>query len=1101
MEDVSYTQLLGGGWYIAEFILIVLIVNAVAFVTTMIIESFYLKNKKDSLLLPPDNYSSKQKIQTASQTDREQILNTINRHIDNSMNHQYFLSPEQKNSTISLLRPRIAQEVASGSPAPIESGGDGEVSEYPFSRVDIRLDRADPKSGRMLFLDGKLPSFLSLPVSIEVSMIVSSKDYGPYGLWPPDTVFETIDFYPVVVDRMFDLIKIERMDGKHLLDSIVSPVHLIVRGTSVGRSATRTVLFENEAFFVHSPIPLIEEIASATDFVLLRITEPTSVTLGSVTVPESALDANYELEFPRHLPRLSRRGESFVGSGLDIVKTDFGGDLNRPVTLLIYASAQTTITRDLFDRIKTKTDKTIVLDGTTFATVHAHVSLVQDPARPDSSYVSMRPSENDVPSNYHMVARVLGFSNPLSDKGGYNAVFPVNFSSSTTSIVSQAKENEGFFGAVDLHNTSERGIGFFGSIAPPLFDSSSPFSPVTPDFFRKHIRPVILVRHGSIVAVFYAPLTTEGAKTGRLPRRINIDKGYIDVDSLTKPLVSLGTIEAGNAIFETVDNTETNTESPLIAIFPSPVTIPDPSDVYPGLSNVLGEASVRVITVGEVHVDSSDFDNVQIIIHNERITMNLSKMSPVFLKGIKNDEKLPIKTVAQSKVPVPYAPNGNGFVLSFTQDDRSVQELFQLIQAGTVEPVPNIDSKLEGANAGALTIICRWTSPPRLAGYKIDYHVGLSVGGSDTLTPDAKEVLPDWAFDRNPNTNSSPPRHIFMCAVRTVPMMTAVSLAFSENKIWLANWFQYHFTPTFDEDVETTHVGENYRTASQVLNTVVFKNNAEGTNFKHVYESPVVTSEKNDKFEKILIGSKNVIRGPFGFAVVGSHAFPAETASKKWRNAGDLTLVNNKGTHRLPVSPVITKLKVWSGGEPMFRATSSDPDAAAVTLLRLDPRLGGAYCVAAMPQLLAVMVDMKSGHVKSIQFLDLYWTLDTSEEHILDHLVQLATDNNLLQDIVWNRNLFSDNRTTVLCVKIPSFENMTSHMTDDHLNGHQQTLSLVIVDPFVFTMMAYPVVDSSDANRLKHYKSIFQSGQVEENALTVPSNFVQSCGFDTGAPI
>lgn len=292
------------------------------------------------------------------------------------------------------------------------------------------------------------------------------------------------------------------------------------------------------------------------------------------------------------MPTLSHGAEAYKlrmlhlshNSGGGIASSSSDYDLQKPSTVFLYAAAATaadvTLTRELFNNIKNKT-----ANNDSYKVVGATVSTLNDPGRPDRVYVALHPV--NPPIDFHIIGYTLGFrENTTQVDGGYNVIFPI-VNKPTQTLVELARETVDAVGKVSIYNSEVQGIGCFGTLPPKTYDEINVFQPASREFFERHIRPVLLLRHGLLTGCFYAPLTQTGARTGRLPRRLPIERGYLDVDDLDKPLLTLGTIEGEFSILTSTDNSTLNETNPTVAVFPSPDKRPESNQVYEGLTSLM----------------------------------------------------------------------------------------------------------------------------------------------------------------------------------------------------------------------------------------------------------------------------------------------------------------------------------------------------------------------------------------------------------------------------------------------------------------------------------------------------------------------------------
>lgn len=1094
------TSLFGSWWGLFEFSFIIIVITLLSLIGAVVVDLYFFKDKDTGLYksTSPEGDaftrafirpSSKTELEMAPTEDVDLINQRVRRATDDLVNHQTLLSTHDREELTKRAIDRTNREILGPNvpPPPSTSSStttsssinaarlmDSSISDTPFTRIDLRVDQHERDSVRILFLDGYLPDFVDLPVSVQVTM-VKKKIEGEH---------EVIKFFPVPVSSFSNPIIAQREDGVPFDDDLAAAasgedrVRIIITAPDINN----LTLFNSDNVVLESPLPIMKEIVVTENFVLMTATLPSSPFYENVVYPTTG--SEYETQYPARTPSLTNGATTARESLPSVVVAPSSGpvDLAKPSTLMIYGPVGTRIDREVYEDIKKNGG------GSTYEIVQAQVSVVINPLKPDETFISLAPLDvRDDPGKV-LVGWVIGFGGITRE--GYNAVFPAPADSPPPTL-ERLLELSDTGKEIVIHNT-ENAVGCFGTdeadaeavVAEPRL------TPISERFFENFLRPVVLVRNGKIDAVISAPLTEEGgAGTKLLPRRLTLERGFIDVDDASaEDILRLGKVET-YAQLTITPSTATTAASPMMAIFPIPDIIPFDEYAFSGLKDAIGKRSTTVIKVKKVIVDPPKAEDEVVVVSSslERLArMPYGDKAPIILKGTRDGDPVAnLRVVLQTRHPgpLPFSPNSEEITLEFAKiPETSEYYAAELINGVQYVPPPDDGSPFD-------SVICRLSSPPSsLRDDSVIYHTKFQVGlrPSDLDAPQP----PAWALTRSPGRDA-PLRHIFACSIRTSPMTGA-----TPEEQWLGNWFAISFAPALTPPpppVAAASDTTSDEAAFNLFNNVLYANDGApsadpaAADYRNV---PVVVSQAGNKIEKILPGQNNALYGPSGLVVFGSDACPPTDKNVKWRNAGDLTLVapDRKGSS-LPVVPISTHLQVWAGGEPLI---SYEQNTKKV--LRLDPRMAIAANVAPNTDLLAVAYDPSTRLVKAVERVAMLWSLTDDSPMVSGQdtdLIELDIAGSPLQDLVWNRQLFRNN-TLFLCVKIPSFDGVLLDPEE------RSRLLLNICDPIVFLVAASPEGDTSEANRSALIKSVLQDGSIGPDLVSVPLNFAVKCGFNVG---
>lgn len=1088
------TSMFGSWWGLFEFSFIIIAVTLLSLIGAVVVDLYFFKDKDTGLYksTSPEGDAftrtfikpiTETKLEIAPTEDVDLINERVRRATDDLVKHQTLLSTSNRNELTErvidrtnreIMGPNVTTTTSSTYSAPYTTTGSNvsarivgpSISDSPFTRIDFRVDQHERDSVRILFLEGFLPDYVALPVTVNVVM-VKKKGEGE---------FEAIKFLPVSVSSFSNPVLVKREDGVPFDDDLASSgqdkVRIIVTATD-----DKLTLFNSDDVTLESPLPIMKEIIATDNFVLMTATLPSSPFYENVVYPTTGSD--YETHYPAKTPSLTHGATTAKHSLPSVVDTTTSEplDLDKPSNLMLYGPIGTRLDRELYEEIKKNGG------GETYKIVKAKISTAPNPIKPDETFISLSPLDYDVTTDPEkvIVGWVIGFG-VSTDREGYNAVFPAP-SDRPQSTLETALELSDTGKEIVIHNT-ERAVGCFGTeeADAEAVVSEPQLTPISEQFFEKFLRPVVLIRHGKIDAIISAPLTKEGGGgTKLLPRRLTLERGFIDVDDASaEDILRLSKVET-NANLTKTPSTEATT-SPMIAIFPAPDVIPFDEYAFPGLKDAIGKRSTSVIKVKKVIVDAPKEDDELVVMTSslERLAqMPYGDKSPIILKGTRDGDpiaNLRVVVQPQHPGPLPFSPNSEEITLEFVKIAETSEYYAEELKNGTGEYTLPPD---DGAAFDA--IICRMSSPPSsLRDDSVAYHMKFQVG----LRPpdlDAPQP-PDWALTRSPGKDA-PLRHMFACSIRTTPMTGS-----TPQEQWLGNWFENRFASALTPSIANTDDTSD-ETSFDHFNNVLYGNNGTSSGSMDYRNVPIVISQTGNKIEKILPGKSNALYGPSGLVVFGYDACPPTDKNVKWRKAGDMTLVApDKRGSSLPVVPISTHLQAWAGGEPMVKYEQNTKK-----VLRLDPRMAIVANVANNTDLLAVAYDPSTSLVKAVERLKMLWSLTSDSPMVTDqdlNLIELDIAGSLLQDLIWNRQLFKNNKL-FLCVKIPSFDGIIP-------DSEKGSLLLNICDPIVFLAAASPEGDTSEANRSELIKSVLRDGSIESDRVSVPLNFAVKCGFNVG---
>lgn len=1083
------TSMFGGWWGLFEFSFIIIAITLLSLIGAVVVDQYFFKDEDTGLYKSarPEgdaftraflNPHTATKLEMARAEDVERINMRVRKATDDLVNLQTSLTPQDRDELTKrvidrtnreILGPNIVKTTSSFSAAYTKRPNTTSarvvgptVANTPFTRIDFRVDQHERDSVRVLFLDGSLPEFVGLPVNVNVSMIKKTEN-GEY---------ESIEFFPVPVSSFANPVLVQRKDGVPFDDDLSSSgqdrVKIIITAPSVNLT-----LFSSDNVIIESPLPILKEILATDNFVLMTATLPSSPFYGNVVYPTP--DSDYETLYPAVSPALSLGALTMKHNLPSVVSTTSSEpiDLDKPSSLMIYGPIGTRLDRDLYGEIKNDGG------GEKYEIVKAKVCIAPNPIKPDETFISLSPLDYTAGPEKVIVGWVIGFG---TDREGYNAVFPAPSEQRPSTLETLlALSDTGK--EVIVHNT-ERAVGCFGAeeADAETVVSNAPETPIGEQFFKRTLRPVVLVRNGKIDAVISAPLTEEGGKgTKLLPRRLTLERGFVDVDDASaEDILRLGKVETSAELTRTPSSAATT--SPLVALFPVPDVIPFNEYAFSGLKDAISKRDTSVIRVKKVIVDTPKEDDKVVVVSSslERLAcMSYGNKTPVILKGTRDGEPIAnLRVVVQPRHPgpLPFSPNSEDITLEFTEHTETSEHYAEKLKNGEVAPPPTDETIFDA-------VVCRLSSPPSsLRDDSVTYHTKFRVG----LEPHDLDVLrlPDWALTRSPR-RTAPLRHMFACSIRVSP-----TAGDSPQEKWLGDWFENQFAAALAPAIAPDDTDDTSDEAAyDHFNNVLYDNNGTASDSLDFRSVPVVVSQSGRRIEKILPGKKNVLYGPSGLVVFGFDACPPTDKNAKWRNAGDLTLVapDRRGSS-LPVTPISTHLQTWAGGEPVV---SYEQNTKRV--LRLDPRMAISASVAPNPGLLAVAYDQSTKFVKAIEKVEMMWSLTDDSPLVTgddSNLVPLDITGSFLQNLVWNRRLFKNNNL-FLCVKIPSFDGVLTE-------AEKEQLLLNICDPIVFLVAASPEGDSSEDNRAALVKSIIQDGSITPDRVSVPLNFAVKCGFNVG---
>lgn len=1090
METPAFVSNMFGSWWgLFEFSFIVIVITLLSLIGTVVVSLYFFRDEHTGLykstspegdvftraFLKPHTETE---LEMATAEDVDPINERVRRTTDDLVSLQTSLSEQDREELAERAIDRTNREImgpngvtppsASSAPAPytkISARIIGpSISDTPFTRIDFRVDQHERNSVRILFLDGSLPESVDLPVTINVTMI-KKKEGGDY---------ESIKFFPVPVSSFSNPVLVQREDGVPFDDDLSLSKQDRAR-IIITAADDNLTLFNSDNVILESPLPILKEIIATDDFVLMTAALPYSPFYTNVVYPGP--DSEYEARYPSKTPSLTHGATTAKHSLPSVVVTTTSEliDLDKPSTLMLYGPVGTRLDKELYEEIKKNGG------GETYTLVKAKVSVAPNPVKPDETFISLSPLDYDViaePGKV-IVGWVIGFG---TDRAGYNVVFPAT-SGRFPFTLEMKLELTDTGKEVVVHNT-ERAVGCFGTeeAEAEAVVTSPLVTPISELFFERFIRPVVLVRNGKIDAVVSAPLTEEGGKgTKLLPRRLTLERGFIDVDDASaEDILRLSTVEMNASLTKT----PFSAASPMMAIFPSPDVIPFDENAFSGLKDAISKRSADVIKVKKVIVDAPKEDDEVVVLSSslERVArMPYGDKSPIILKGTRDgDPVADLRVVVQPRHPgpLPFSPHREEITLEFGKIPETSEYYAEALKNGEDEPI--LPPPVNGSTFDA--VVCRMSSPPSsLRDDSVTYHTKFQVG----LKPDFDESSPpDWALTRAPGRDA-PLRHIFACSVRTTPM-TGNTL----QEKWLGDWFENRFGSTLTPTATSVTSDDiSDETSFDHFNNALYDNNDTTTGPTDHRNVPIVLSQSGDKIEKILPGKTNALYGPSGLVVFGSDACPPTDKNVKWRNAGDLTLVSpDRRGSSLPVTPISTHLQTWAGGEPVVRYQEKTK-----RVLRLDPRMALVANVAPSTDLLAVAYDPTTRIVKAVERTEMLWSLTDDSPVVTDNdsgLIKLDTAGSILQDLVWNRQLFKSN-SLFLCVKIPSFEGVVP-------DSEKGSLLLNICDPVVFLVAASPEGDTSEANRSELFKSVLEDGSIAPDRVSVPLNFAVKCGFSVG---
>nr|BDV49849.1 MAG: wsv216-like protein [Penaeus semisulcatus pemonivirus] len=983
------------------------------------------------------------------------------------------------------LHRRIANRTYHVLGLPLDSKSDNDYSpwplmtETPFNTIEIRVGTQSAALAALYIIDGNLPSGETMPLLLDIDIC---------------EVSDTEDGITKESNRLtYRSIQVNRLSSPILLQSDSSPTTLFEPGSRVLvriTEAKRGTVYYSGPSLIQTPIPKISTIFACQDLVVMRIEAP-YVQSGEVLVdyPSGTLnDSRYESEFPHHMPVLNERGRKLILSQLTLVNTTPDSYQTKgPITKLIYADLKRT------DNVPF--DRTTYRSFAEASSAQTDITVIENPARPGERYVALRRIQDD---KSHLTDHLIGWSIGFfsSDKGsGINIVFPAGEEPSLADTVDISKH-------LVLQN-NDRAVGIFHRrIGDPSLKGGAPTSHT---FFTQDIEPSLLVRpdNGQVIALVHGPSGTMwGEHQNQLPTHLlpyNIIKvvpppmehqyhrhHYPKLTQMLKIMVAGG---------ETIESPIGSTDDHVPYLLAIPC----------GHNNINPKHSSRIVRLqNDIYHTTKSLNVMGVTIYFPRtgavfrtlIQPHTRGQGLMVLDGIADNEigNMKISVIPMKGLPYYLQEPHGGYAIVFSGPKP-------MIKPSTTEAT--------GATGSVATLyVCRTSSKPATSydGQRPPENILTTLGLTDWLFDDDDDngnddeswTLPRWALKGNGVTWG---RHIFALALR----YSEVNCQHSDITRLLKKSILDSVEGAESTSLSATNsdIDRLKKYSSGALENARKIIGRDDSNHDAVRQAALasntgsmnglwVLGSDGSRVEKLLHDA--FVVGPWGIVVFGANPSPPlpvnEVDIPSWRNRSPLSLGGSGDIltdFQLPLRPVLYRLPVWKGGEPILWI---EDDRRAI--VRLDPRLvtEGALIALGFPKknvglgrvLLQVDYNPASGKVHNVYRLPIHYTAGSPP--ISKEQLQLLEAN---CDIPQERVCFNKDGTDVLCV--------LSEEVPDYFDG----ILSVIVDPIVFLCVA--TVSPKFEERvvfnaiLGRKNTIFKKGMVD-----VPETFGTIAGFVLARP-